>query len=230
MGNLVGTASTEAIAPGASQILDFQWSPPNPVDYSSFGGDQSHFCLLSRIENAIDTTETSDLASNVLNNNAIVWKNVSVATDGSARSASVSVSGAPEGTTARFVFTVPSSPRMAGSVFDWGVVTVDLGPSLFSKWTSGGSAGTSVQPSGGTTIRLLSSGATIANIDLGAQDLSTMTLHFDPSALPSQGLRSVPDVYLLDVKQYSSQALVGGQRFELKTQSPVPPQTEPPPR
>ncbi|MFD5583411.1 zinc metalloprotease [Streptomyces sp. NPDC127063] len=86
MGGLIGSQSTGPVPGRGSTVLEFPWSPPDPADYSMFGGDQNHFCLLSRIETAATApygmtfAETSNLYENVQNNNKIVWKNVEVAT------------------------------------------------------------------------------------------------------------------------------------------------------
>jgi len=51
-GGLIGSLPTGAIPGRGSAVFEFAWSPPNPANYSSFGGDQNHFCLLARIETA----------------------------------------------------------------------------------------------------------------------------------------------------------------------------------
>lgn len=86
MGGQIGDQNTGNIPGGGHAVLEFPWSPPNPADYASFGADQSHFCLLSRIETSpsppygMTSPETSDLYNNVRNNNNIVWKNIEVVT------------------------------------------------------------------------------------------------------------------------------------------------------
>lgn len=84
MGNLINSRSTGVVAGNGFVIVEFPWVAPDPSQYSIFGADQNHFCLLSRIETSevspfgITFPETSNLAENVKNNNNIVWKNVSV--------------------------------------------------------------------------------------------------------------------------------------------------------
>ena len=51
---------------------------PNPADYA-FGGDQWHFCILARIISSSEPNiETSDMYTNVINNNNIALKNISI--------------------------------------------------------------------------------------------------------------------------------------------------------
>lgn len=84
MGNVVGTAQIPAIPAGGSIIMVFPWNAPLPANYSCFGGDRFHFCLLARIETTtyspfgMTFPEGSNLWLNVKNNNNIAWKNVSV--------------------------------------------------------------------------------------------------------------------------------------------------------
>ena len=88
MGDPIGTQPTGTVGGSSSVILTFPWNPPNPADYASFGADQAHFCLLSRIETSptapfgMTFPETSNLGDNVRNNNKIVWKNVEIITGG----------------------------------------------------------------------------------------------------------------------------------------------------
>jgi len=84
MGNLVPSCTLQTIPPivkGGETIMEFEWYPPNPSDYNSCNVEPWHFCLLARIVDPNDpmhTPETTDLGSNVLNNNNIVWRNMSV--------------------------------------------------------------------------------------------------------------------------------------------------------
>jgi hypothetical protein len=224
MGSPLGSQPTGTLPPGGSAILQFDWSPPNPADYASFGADESHFCLLSRIETAAGMTfpETTDLVTNVLNNNNIAWKNVTVVGDGTARVGAVSMNGTPAPT--RLQFVEPDAPRNRVSVFSWGRVLVDLGPTLFQRWTQGGSLGSDVQAVGGTTVRLLRDGASLQGIPLAPADRVTIRVQFVSDSSSEDTPRALPDVYLLDVRQLAEETtglrLVGGQRFALKTKRP----------
>ncbi|MTI22300.1 T9SS type A sorting domain-containing protein [Fulvivirga sp. RKSG066] len=78
-GDKVNTVSIPAIAPGASEIIEIPWYPPNPADFSN---DVHHFCLLARIESPSDPMFNEQngvgVSGNVRRNNNIVWKNISV--------------------------------------------------------------------------------------------------------------------------------------------------------
>lgn len=117
MGNAIGTQPTGIVAGNGFVILEFPWTAPDPSEYSSFGADQNHFCLLARIETSASSPfgmafpETSNLAQNVKNNNNIVWKNVSV-TDSDGATERSSVLLANYGKTAQ-LFTIKIRPYQA---------------------------------------------------------------------------------------------------------------------
>ncbi len=72
------------IEPGSSEIIEFEWTSPNPTDYTGINPEPWHFCLLARVEATNDPMaqqEISNLNSNVVNNNNIGWKNVTIVND-----------------------------------------------------------------------------------------------------------------------------------------------------
>jgi hypothetical protein len=81
MGNVISTVNIPVIAAGKSTVIELQWTPPNPADYSS-NTTPSLFSLLARIiatNDAMTTAEGSNVTTNIRNNNNIVSKNVTVA-------------------------------------------------------------------------------------------------------------------------------------------------------
>ena len=81
MGNQIGTLPIPVLEPGQSKLVEFAWNVPNPDDYTNINSNPWHFCLLARIDTPTDpmtVPETSSLYHNVVNNNNIVWKNITV--------------------------------------------------------------------------------------------------------------------------------------------------------
>lgn len=224
MGGQIGTSPSGNVAPRGFAILKFPWSPPDPADYASFGADQSHFCLLSRIVTSASApfgmtiAEGSDLNANVRNNNNIAWKNITVVDDlpGTGRQACVTVMGIEkDAIQARLIFREPREAASA-SFFDRGVVFVDLGDKLFARWHDGGAIGDGIE-SGERGVYVVKPDAWIGNIHLERQDLFTICArHERRSDLPEGA-----DVFLLDIIQAvddgAEDQLLGGQRFVLKT-------------
>lgn len=142
LGYVTLTSPSWVIGSGQSVIGSVDWNPPNPQDYSSFGGDKNHFCLLARIsgDGSPAKGETSDLASNVKKNKTIVWKNVEVTSDALDKRAYVTVGPAPSGPM-NLIFTELTSDNNV-SLFDrWGTADVNLGAGLYAKWVAGGKKG-----------------------------------------------------------------------------------------
>jgi Pregnancy-associated plasma protein-A len=226
MGDLIGSQPTGSISGGGFVILEFPWYPPNPADYSSFGADQSHFCLLSRIETSstppygMTFPETSNLYANVENNNNIIWKNITVVDEllDGGRVGWVTIGNfEPEDALIRLVFTTPKE-RMYQSIFDWGTVKINLGESLFQKWQEGDSVGQGIEVVDKYTIKLLQPDAYIGNIKLEPNELHTIKAELEPF----KDRQESNNIFFLEVIQYALEGefgdrIIGGQRFVLKT-------------
>lgn len=226
MGSQIGSQPSGVISGGGSTILVYPWNPPNPADYTSFGADKSHFCLLSRVETAptspygMTFPETSDLYANVQNNNKIVWKNVEV--DTTAREAKFgyltvgNISRRP--LLEKFTFGV-ARDKAGPLLFRWGTVSVDLGRSLFAKWKRGGSKGVGVQPAGGTVLNITQPQAWIGNLEFKPKELYTIRVGFTPRRDLVRGF----NVFKFYVNQYAivgeKEKRMGGQDFVIKTVS-----------
>lgn len=81
-GNLIGAQNIGVIDAGDQTIYEYEWYPENPDNYIGINAEPWHFCLLARVDapttDPMTFTETTDLGANVVNNNNIVWKNISV--------------------------------------------------------------------------------------------------------------------------------------------------------
>jgi Pregnancy-associated plasma protein-A len=218
MGSPIGSASV-SVPGGDDQILVFPWMPPNPANYASFGADQSHFCLLSRIETSsvtpfgMTTPEGSNLYANVQNNNNIVWKNITIVDEvpGTGRLTAFTVGnfgGEPQ--VLRLVFSVPDERP---TVLDWGRVFVEVPYVLAVRLRDPRSKG--VQWLSDTTFVLTSERATVEGPELRTGDIFTLTVRFASAGDPAFGAR----VLMLDVQQFDGQQLVGGVRFAVRTQA-----------
>jgi hypothetical protein len=216
MGGIISSQSV-SVAAGDDEIYIFPWMPPNPHDYAGFGADQSHFCLLARIETSVDAPygmtfpETSNLYENVQNNNNIVWKNITVVEDtGGGRMASIVLANfTGERQRARLVFQIPKNERI--SVFDWGHVYAELPPRLGEQVKEEKEA--SVQRIDKTTFRILKRGATLGTFELGTKDMHAVHVRFVPLHKQPMGAR----VFSLDLVQMAGDRVIGGQRFIIKT-------------
>ena len=219
MGGLIGSQSVTVVG-GASQIVEFPWTPPDPSDYASFGADQAHFCLLARIETSssapfgMTTAETANLYANVQNNNNIVWKNISIVdTDGAgARVASVVLGNSRrERKRMRLLFKAPK--RRGDSLFEWGKVLVALRGEALSEWTRGKLDGKGFVRLPDGEILILQDEAEIIGPAIQVGKFGTLQVQFVPSGRVV-GAR-VFELDLIDIGDKGQP--LGGQRFLLKT-------------
>lgn len=221
MGHLIDSKPTGSVSGGGSTILEFPWYPPNPADYSSFGADKAHFCLLSRIETSstppygMTTPEGPDLNANVRNNNKIVWKNVEVMTPGS-RIGYLTINNL-EKEAALFELAFPAPhERTFGSLFATMEVSVELDGKLFEAWKHGGSKGNGIAVGKGNQIIVKEYGASLGNIKLARHEVHTVAVHFDPKHTQQR-----TNIFFFIVEQREirggKQTMIGGQRFVIKT-------------
>jgi hypothetical protein len=216
MGSPIGSAPV-SVAGGEDEILAFTWSPPNPADYASFGADQHHFCLLSRIETSavapfgMTTPETSNLYANVQANNNIVWKNISVVDDlpGTAKTAGLTVanfSRRPQDFSLHFRIA-----REERDLFKWGRVLVDAAYPFAQRLRKAENRG--VRWRSDTVFEITNANATIGRVKFGATELHALNVRFVSNGEPTIGAR----VFNLDVLQLNREEVVGGVRFALRT-------------
>ncbi len=186
MGSMIGSQSV-SVAGGDDEILVFPWMPPNPTDYASFGADQSHFCLLARIETSTTAPfgmtfpETTNLYTNVQKNNNIVWKNITVVDEvpGSGRFTSIIVANfASEIEPTTLVFL--TSRRERPSIFDWGQIFVELPLSLIRKYEEQDPNNTGIRRVDDTTFQILKPRAKLGTFALVHGEMHAVQFRFIP--------------------------------------------------
>ena len=219
MGGSIGSQPVSVTA-GDDDILEFPWSPPNPADYAMFGADQAHFCLLARIETSasapygMTSPETSNLYANVQNNNNIVWKNITIVDEqpgGGRLSAVIVANFGDEIEKSTLLFRIPDKPRV--SIFDWGQIFVDLTPELVKLVAYEGNENAGLKWVDENTFQVLTTGARLGPFELPPGAMHGLQIRFVPKPKHVLGAR----VLELDVIQRMKGAVIGGQRFVVKT-------------
>lgn len=215
------------LQPGESVIMQMPWYPPNVNQFSCHGSDAGHFCLLARIVSPNDpffAAETNDLNGNVLNNNNIAWKNITVVDDfpGSAMIAGgggvfVHNLNVKAITKTKLLFDVPAA-EAANSVFRFGTVKINLGKFIMQKWIAGGRQGTGIALTGiENEIQILGPGAYIGGVSLNPNETSSIQTAFALIKTPE-----MPAELNFDIKQFDESAparAVGGERYTIKNSS-----------
>jgi len=211
------------LQPGQAVVIQIPWYPPNPADFSSFGTDQYHFCLLARIETSatapfgMTTPETSDVYTNTQNNNHIVWKNVTVVDGISGQMIRFpnlvrNVFAQPVNAGLRFAVTGP-----AGSFLNEGRLFIDLKPELFQRWRDGGSAGRGIRAadqSQPTRLEIVDPNTFNLNITLNPNEQFSPDLLFE--LVKDYPVRRGPPTefdFIQTGEPGNQDAIVGGQRF-----------------
>jgi hypothetical protein len=211
------------LQPGQAVVIQIPWYPPNPADFASFGPDQSHFCLLARIETStaspfgMDFPETADVFSNTKNNNKIVWKNVTVdVLPGPMKMKSVLLRNTFE---KPVVLGLNFAETTEGSFLKQGHIFIELPPQLFERWRLGGAAGRGIKAAGEDKkgrIEILSPEASIRNIKINPNETFSVNAEFVLSKdySPRQGPPAQIDLIQLGAPG-NPDKIVGGQRFAL---------------
>ena len=226
IGGTIGTQAISSISSGSSTTLVFAWTPPKPSDYTPcFGSDDSHFCLLARIQTSSASPygmafpETTDLGGNVKKNNNIVWKNVSVVNvlpDQLIINTSVLITGSKflrrNFTTTDINFLVPNE-KGNNNILEAGNLYINLGD-FTDLWLrqSGKAEGGELYKNrdGKTVIKLTASKGTIYGVPVNPDQIGSITLTLEPLKL------SAGNLYLFDIQQVDGRTVIGGERFDFQ--------------
>jgi concanavalin A-like lectin/glucanase superfamily protein len=187
MGQIIGTQTIPAIAPGASNILEFAWSSlPNPAVYAAaFGPDQNHFCLLVRITNSTSVAGmtfpeiTGDLYGNVQRNNRIVWKNIAVydlVPGANGPGYAVVANLGRQNMNTKLKFTAVGADGQTALLTQGATLKVTVG----GKLKQNGSAGDGAKDTGAGTFVIVRDGGILQNIALKPRDFGTLAVVFVP--------------------------------------------------
>ena len=210
---------------GESCVIEIPWFPPNPADFSCFGSDQGHVCLLARIETSnsapfgMTFAEGADVDVNTRNNNNIVWRNVTVQDfwPGPLMIAptwlrNLSVSNLVQ---ARLQINMPS-PDSTNGLFTAGTLLLNLGPVLYPRWLQNGAVGQGIERGAASNaVQVLSPGAFLSGIPLAPGEVQQVELQF-------RLIKNYPHpqgkILHVDLEQYNEEAaapqFIGGQRAQ----------------
>lgn len=215
-----------SIPAGGSAVLVFEWSPPDPQLYAAaFGLDKSHFCILARITSSTPPPygmaylETTDLYSNVKNNNNIIWKNVTVVDllPGVQKPEFVSIGNfQKEQQLVRIQFGEKEIREL--DFLQYGIVTVSVDDKLMGKLIEGGDL-KGFEILNENRLELIEPGASFENVLLeeGEQHLIGIHLEWKKRARPNR-----KQLYRFDILAFNSQDKddidqpLGGETFTIE--------------
>jgi hypothetical protein len=189
MGNVINTIPIPSIPGGGSTIFEFPWNPPNPAVYSVFGTDQNHFCLLARVTASgaapygMTFPETSDLYTNVQDNNKIAWKNIEVydLLPGSMAPAEAIVANlSDKEMIAKFKFNILDKNGNPAQL-DKGTLKITVGGKLKEILKQNRIEGEGIKDAGDGTFNITKDGGYVQNIHLQPKDFGTLKIEFVPN-------------------------------------------------
>lgn len=226
------TSASVTVAPGSFQIVKFSWYPPNPADYASFGADQSHFCLLARVETAaappygMTSPETANLGANVQNNNNIVWKNVSVIPEaaGGMRISSLIVGNFGKIDISSKIYFRSAWTRLQQNFLQYGQITVELSKDLYDKWSRTDKRGFGFREIDSNRLLITNAAAWLGAFDFKAGEIYGIKFFFQfDKKIPFSSTRSFEfDVEQTTFDKAGREEVTGGETFIIKSQNNEP--------
>jgi hypothetical protein len=188
-GGIVGTLNIPSLEPGQEAIVEFEWMPPNPIDYVFVNNEPWHFCLLARIETPTDPmnfTEGTFITDNVKNNNNIAWKNMTVVNATQTGTPTIKPGGlvmignTTGENTEQYSFEL-FADEINSPVFDEAEVLITLNQSGFDRWLNGGGMAENIEIFNEEERELLITGnnAQLQNMLYEAGEWDTLYLSFN---------------------------------------------------
>lgn len=242
LGGVIGSVIISSLQPGQETICRVQWDVPNPawyVGYTPFSlldlidgaGESHHFCILARIEDfhpnvnsdPMTYSETINLYDNILNNNNIVCKNITVVNldpnniGGSGTGGTIFI-GDAWNNSERYKLEFANTPDFDGNkITDEAEITLSLDNPTWQKWQQGGYQGENVSIINPQTqqIRITGDNASISNLLFGANERTRIHLGFN--FLTQEA--SEQTEYSYTVTQKDNQGnIVGGEDYLIRKQ------------
>jgi len=183
IGNYIDSLPIPSLAPGASAIVKFRWNVPDANDYANFGfnTDQWHFCLLARIVAKNDPMTHSELIAmsyNVINNNNIAQKNVSLVNP--AKGVINGVIFVGNFCEAMPPFCLKFTPE-SGSATLWheAEIRVKLNDALFAAWARGGFQGNQIERIEDKTLIIRGENASLCNLIFEPNEVGLLDVQFN---------------------------------------------------
>lgn len=156
---IVGSAVVNNINAHSTQVVEISW--PNLPG-------TGHYCLLARWVSAQDPMtfpETTNIESNVRNNNNIVWRNVNIVPAGGDATLDATIELLPVSENSINIRIGPPASEINGSFLIYGQVTLTLDYWSFKYWQANGAQGEGIQVQEDQTILITDpAGGTIEGI------------------------------------------------------------------
>jgi serine protease len=208
------------LQPGQEIVLQIPFLVPNPADYSFAGSDQWHFCLLARIEATNDPlTETSNLYSNVQNNNGIAWKNVTIVDlVANVTNGTIAVGNPFNEPHTFFLELIKEDLETGQPIYDEAEVTIKMDEVLYNAWVRGGKLAQQVDPTLEEKSKTVKgNNVLINNIAFNANEIGILDLNFN--FLTEELSEKSKFVYHVIQKDALTGEIIGGETYVIKKEA-----------
>jgi serine protease len=229
MGDHIGTMLIPALQPGEEFIAEFPWQTQNPANFASIPGASNfitdepwHFCLLARIESDIDPMtfpETIDLVQNVIDNNNIAWKNITIVDlvqpRGNDIGGIVSVTNPFTDNHTFNIEFLEDEVHDTKPLVEEAEIGIEMNDILHAAWVQGGSASDGIKGSR-DEMKFVATGknAVLKNIKLSPEDLGMLCMRFN--FLSKETSSKSEFKYVVILRDAETNKIVGGETYVIK--------------
>jgi subtilisin family serine protease len=220
LGAPIGTVTIPTLQAGQETILEIPFPVPNPNDYSFAGSDQWHFCLLARIEATNDPlNETSNLYTNVQNNNGIAWKNISVVDlVANVTNGTIAVGNPFNEPHTFFIELIKEDLETGQPIYDEAEVSIKMDEVLYDAWVRGGKLAQQIDSTLEEKRKIVKgNNVLINNIAFNANEIGILDLNFN--FLTEELTEKSKFVYHVIQKDALTGEIIGGETYVIKKQS-----------
>ena len=192
----MGEVVLPAIEPASSQVLVLPWTPPSSADFALVADGRAHVCLVARViedrdDLGLAVPEGPWLSTNVLNNNNIAWRNVTVIRpDAGGLAASSFLLGhlGPDAACFNLRFDDGWHDGQV-ALFQPDRLWVTLPPDLLARWQQQGAKAINMSPLPDGRLRVEQLPAELRGLCLQPGDMLPVTIEVVPRATPRPGPR-----------------------------------------
>ena len=205
------------IQPGEQAIVVIPWVVPNPADYSNMD-EPWHYCLLARIDSSNDPMtfpEIADSGTNIINNNNIAQKNVSIVNPSPGNPIGAIVGVGNTFPVARdFILEFKVKPSEPGKlIYKEAEVTVTLDERLLSTWEKGGGILSKMKQLSDDTFLITGDNASFGQLSFEPEQIDLLSLKFN--FLTSEITEKDRYTYYVVQKDMEGN-VIGGETYEIR--------------
>jgi serine protease len=230
MGLPIGTVTIPVLNPGQEITLSIPWNNiPDPNNYIWINPEPWHFCLLARIEAVNDpmtVAETTDLYTNVYNNNNIGWRNLTIVdvvqnitNGGDGNIGGVIQVGNPYNEPHAFYLELIKENLETGKpIYDEAEVSIKMDQKLYNAWVRGGKLAQKVDNTLDDKKKIVNDNHVLLNnILFNPNEQGTLNLTFN--FLTKEITDKTHFRYNVIQKDAVTHKIIGGETYEIKKQA-----------